>query len=73
MADVAWRFVPKEPTDHYYGVPPRDLMAEEFAALAEEQRALVAAGVLYEPVAARVPAPRVSSRRGPVAEGEVSA
>jgi hypothetical protein len=70
MADVAWRFVPKEPSDHYYGVPPRDLTADEFAALTEEQQALVAAGVLYEPAVAR--APRVSSRRSPVAEGEVS-
>lgn len=68
MSDVAWRYSPKEPTDHYYGVPARDLTVDEFAALPEDRQALVAAGVLYEPVVA----PAVRAARIPVVRPAVA-
>lgn len=36
---------------HFIGIPARDLTADEFDALDEQQRAAVTGGGIYEPVA----------------------
>ena len=75
MTDVAWRYAPNEPGDHFYGVPARDLTADEYAALSGDQQALVGAGACYVPVAAApARASRVPGARPvvPLVEGEVA-
>lgn len=36
-----------QPTEHYHGVPDRDLTVEDVAQLTDEQRAVIDAGALY--------------------------
>lgn len=44
-----------QPSEHFHGVPARDLTADDVAALSDEQRAAVEQGTLY--VRTRAPEP----------------
>lgn len=55
---IAYRYTGRG--EFYQGIPARDLTAAEVAALTDEQRAAVASGRLYAPVATR-PASRPAS------------
>lgn len=58
------RYVGKGPDqDYHYGIPARDLTAEEVAALDDEQYETIVASAAYELVSAEVAAPRIVSRR----------
>lgn len=63
MSTVAYRFV-GQPGDHHYGVPARDLTAEDLARLSEAQRATVARSVLYEAVAPATGTPATEKGKG---------
>jgi hypothetical protein len=48
--------------EHHYGIPARDLTAEEFGALSVDQRAAVTEGGLYQAVGEAQVAERATKR-----------
>lgn len=66
MSAIVYRYQ-GQPSEHYQGVPSRDLTADDLAVLSDEQRAAVEGGTLY--VRTRAPEP-VARPAKPVAPKE---